>query len=146
MERSKVGIVLRTVVMSVAVALVLPVAAGCGGGVKKEAGQKGPAPNDGLIDLKTLLDAVKAGQQKAPKSAAEMAAIEPLFPAAGAFIQNGSIEYVWGAKLADGPDAAKTIVAFEAKAAGEGGFVLLQDGTVKQVSPAEFAGMAKAKP
>ncbi len=137
---------LRTVALVITVAVVLPLASGCGGGGKKEGAQQGPAPNDGLVDLKTLLDAVKAGQQKAPKSAAEMAAIEPMFPAAGAFIQNGSIEYVWGAKLSDGPDAAKTVVGFEAKAAKEGGFILLQDGTVKQVSAAEFGGLTKAKP
>ncbi|MFZ4733845.1 MAG: hypothetical protein ACOYK7_14995, partial [Pirellulales bacterium] len=37
-------------------------ASGCGGGSpKKDPSQMGPAPNDGLVDLKTLLDAVKAG-------------------------------------------------------------------------------------
>lgn len=126
---------------------IVPGAGGCGGGSKgKDPSQAGPSPNDGLTDLKNLLEAVKAGQQKAPTSAAEMAAIEPLFPVAGAFVQNGSIEYVWGAKLADGPDAAKRMVGFETKAAKEGGFVLLQDGTLKQVSAAEFAGLTKAKP
>ena len=120
---------------------------GCGSGTtKKDPSQLGPAPNDGLADLQRLLEAVKAGQQKAPTSAAEMAAIEPLFPVAGAFVQNGSIEYVWGAKLANGPDAAKRLVGFETKSPKEGGFVLLQDGTLKQVSAAEFAGFTKAKP
>ncbi|NBV44398.1 MAG: hypothetical protein EBR86_01855 [Planctomycetia bacterium] len=122
-------------------------AIGCGGGsTKKDPAQLGPTPNDGLTDLQRLLEAVKAGQQKAPTSAAEMAAIEPLFPVAGAFVQNGSIEYVWGAKLANGPDAAKRLVGFETKSPKEGGFVLLQDGTLKQVSAAEFAGFTKAKP
>lgn len=132
---------------AVAVALVALLAAGCGGAKgPKDPATMGPKPNDGLTDLKTLLDAVKAGQQKAPKSAAEMAAVEPMFPAAGAFIQNGSIEYVWGATLASGPDAGKRMVGFETKAAKEGGFVLLQDGTVKQVSAAEFSSLEKAKP
>lgn len=122
-------------------------AAGCGGGGgPKDPATTGPKPNDGLQDLKTLLDAVKSGQQKAPKSAAEMAAIEPMFPAAGAFIQNGSIEYVWGTTLGSGPDATKRMVGFETKAAKEGGFVLLQDGTLKEVSAAEFGGLEKAKP
>lgn len=107
---------------------------------------QGPVTNDALSDLKTLLEAVKSGQQKAPKSAAEMAAIEPMYPAAGAFIQNGSIEYVWGTALASGPDAGKRMVGFETKAAKEGGFVLLQDGTLKEVSAAEFGGLEKAKP
>lgn len=129
-------------VTAVAMAVV-----GCGGGGgPKDPATTGPKPNDGLQDLKTLLDAVKSGQQKAPKSAAEMAAIEPMFPAAGAFIQNGSIEYVWGTALASGPDAAKRMVGFETKAAKEGGFVLLQDGTLKEVSAAEFGGLEKAKP
>jgi len=126
--------------------LAAALAGGCGGTKTKDVSTSGPKANDGLTDLKTLLDSVKAGQQKPPKSAAEMAAIEPMFPVAGAFIQNGSIEYVWGAKFADGADAAKRLVAFEAKAAAEGGLVLLQDGTIKEVSAAEFSGLEKAKP
>lgn len=129
------------------VTAVVMAVVGCGGGGgPKDPATAGPKPNDGLQDLKTLLDAVKSGQQKAPKSAAEMAAIEPLFPAAGAFIQNGSIEYVWGTALASGPDAGKRMVGFEKKAAKEGGFVLLQDGTLKEVSAAEFGALEKAKP
>lgn len=119
---------------------------GGSGGGGTAASKQGPVSNDALADLKTMLEAVKAGQQKAPKSAAEMAAVEPMYPAAGAFIQNGSIEYVWGTTLGSGPDATKRMVGFETKAAKEGGFVLLQDGTLKEVSAAEFGGLEKAKP
>jgi hypothetical protein len=119
---------------------------GNAGGGAAAASKQGPVSNDALTDLKTMLDAVKAGQQKAPKSAAEMAAIEPMFTVSGAFIQNGSIEYVWGTALVSGPDAGKRMVGFETKAVKEGGCVLLQDGTLKEVSAAEFAGLEKAKP
>ena len=46
----------------------------------------------------------------------------------------------------DGAEAAKRILAFETRAAKEGGWVMFQDGTIREVTAEEFAAAAKATP
>lgn len=105
-----------------------------------------PAPHDGLIDLREMLRQSKAAGQPVPTSAADLRVIDAAYPAAGRFIGTGVIEYVWGAGLADGPDAATRLVAFETSAATAGGQVLFQDGTIRHVTAEEFAKLGKAQP
>ena len=72
----------------------------------------------------------------------ELDSIEPLIPSAGVAIRNGMIVYVWGASYQAG---GTSILAYEKSASESGGFVLLQDGTVKKLTAAEFATTSKAK-
>jgi hypothetical protein len=53
---------------------------------------------------------------------------------------------VWGAGLKDGAEASKRILAFETRAAKEGGWVMFQDGAIREVTSEEFAAAAKAAP
>ena len=65
---------------------------------------------------------------------------------AGPFVLSGDITCAWGAGLKEGAEAAKRILAFETQAAKEGGWVMFQDGTIREVTVEEFAAAAKATP
>lgn len=60
-------------------------------------------------------------------------------------IKSGEIEVVWGARLTATPPASNGLLAFEKKAATDGGAVLLRDGTVKQMTAAEFTTAKQIK-
>jgi hypothetical protein len=80
--------------------------------------------------------------RKPPSKPADLNSIEPLLPTAGAKIRSGDIVYVWGAGYASG---GTQLVAWEKVVPESGGYVLQQDGTVKNMSPGEFQSAAKAK-
>lgn len=117
--------------------------AGCGQAPQRAAP---PSPNDGLVDLREMLRRTATAGEPVPRSPADLRALDAAYPAAGRFIGAGAVEYVWGAKLADSADAARLVVAFEKAAATSGGFVLFQDGTIRQVTAEEFAKLDKATP
>jgi hypothetical protein len=88
-----------------------------------------------------------AGKATLPKSAAEFSAVEPLYPLAGPFVLSGAVDCAWGAGLKEGVAAAATKrLAWDKSAAEAGGWVLFQDGTIREVTAAEFAAAAKAAP
>lgn len=126
-----------------AIVLACGLAAGCGGGPPRAVA---PTPNDGLVDLREMLRRTASAGEPVPKSPADMRALDAAYPAAGRFIGTGAIEYVWGTRLADGGDAGRRIVAFEKGAADAGGFALFQDGTIRQVTAAEFKALPRAAP
>lgn len=122
-------------------AVVLAVAAfacGCGGDQLKTADQ-GKAD---LEDFAQFLKTIAADGKKPPTSMREFEPLEPMAPMASASLRNGKMVYVWGAGLSDGGSA---VVAYEKQAETEGGWVLVQDGTVKKMSADEFKAAPKAK-
>ena len=50
--------------------------------------------------------------------------------------------YVWGAEYVAG---SKKVAAYEKKATTEGGWVLLQDGTLQEMTASELAAAPRAK-
>jgi hypothetical protein len=60
-------------------------------------------------------------------------------------VQSGEFVVLWGVGRSTAPGAGNQILVCEKKAPAEGGFVLLRDGTVKQVTAAEFAAAPRAK-
>ncbi len=127
-------------------AAVLVVGAGCT--AQKTATEKlaGPTAADGLTNLRDLFRQAAAGKAALPKSLTEFTAVEPFYPVAGPFVLSGDITCAWGAGLKDGAEAAKRMLAFETRAAKEGGWVMFQDGTIREVTAEEFAAAAKATP
>jgi hypothetical protein len=117
--------------------------AGCGGGgssggtVAIDEGGK-PALEDLGAGLKSLAEEGR----KPPSKLAELGSFEPMVPVAGPAIRNGNVVYIWGAGYAAG---GTQVVAYEKKVPTDGGYVLLQDGTVKQMTGAEFQSAPKAK-
>ena len=66
-------------------------------------------------------------------------------PTACERIKQGDYVVAWGVGRSTAPGAADQILVYEKKAPTDGGAVLLRDGTVKQMTAAEFNAAAKAK-
>jgi hypothetical protein len=135
--------VARMTALVVALAISL---SGCSGGATVQEKPTGPTAADGLANLRDLFRQAAAGKVAVPKSAADFAAVEPLYPVAGPFVLSGAISCAWGAALASGGDAATQVLAWEKAAATDGGWVMFQDGTIRQVTADEFKAAAKAAP
>ena len=111
---------------------------GCGGsGTKKFDDSMKPA----LLDFAQLLGSLPSDGIKPPKKLSEFLPLEPMAPISAEFIKNGEIVYFWGAGLKTGGQA---IIAYEKKAEAAGGWVLLEDGSAKLLTSAEFAAAPKA--
>jgi hypothetical protein len=123
----------------VAVLIVVGLAAGCteSSQVKSTDDQKAA-----LAELGDMLKSLAEERQKPPSKLAELEPVEPRIPVAGPAIRSGNIVYIWGAAYAAG---SNQVVAYEKKAPTEGGYVLLQDATVKEMTSAEFSSAPKAK-
>jgi hypothetical protein len=123
----------------VAVLVVVGLAAGC---TESKQVQSTDDQKAALAELGDMLKSLTEERQKPPSKLAELEAVEPRIPLAGPAIRSGSIVYIWGAVYAAG---SNQVVAYEKKAPTEGGYVLLQDGTVKEMTSAEFSSAPKAK-
>jgi hypothetical protein len=106
-----------------------------------------PSTDDGLKaeqalkDFGGLLKMLSDEKKRTPTKLAELDAYEPLFMAAVRGITNKQITYIWGAGYQAGESS---IVAHDSEAATKGGAVLLQDGTIKTMTAAEFGAAPKA--
>jgi hypothetical protein len=58
-------------------------------------------------------------------------------------IEGGEYVVHWGVGITEGTAGANRVIAYEKQAPSVGGAVLLGDGTVKQVTAAEFQGLTK---
>ncbi len=124
-----------------AIAIGVVATAGCGSGEQAEVFE----PDGGLLDLKAFLESAKASGQATTQEAAAPI-ISAVHLGADYYIRSGQIQYIWGTKLAEGPEAAGKVIAFQTAAATDGGWVLFQDGSLKRISAAEFAAAPKAEP
>ena len=97
---------------------------------------------DGLEELGLLLKSLAEEGRRPPDKLAALGPVEPMLPIAGPAIRNGDLIYLWGAGFAAG---GNQVVAYEKKVPTDGGFVLLQDGSVKEMTAAEFQAAPKAK-
>lgn len=113
---------------------------GCGKSEPTAAGG-GPNTKQALEDLGQMLKSIAEEKKRPPTKLAELEPYEGAFLGATLGIQQKKIVYVWGAGLG----AGDVIVAHDASAESAGGYVLLQNGTVKEMTAAEFAAAPKAK-
>ena len=94
-----------------------------------------------LEDLGQLLKSLADEGRKPPTKLAELESVEPMIPVAAPAIRSGDVVYLWGSAYSSG---GTLVVAYEKKVAAEGGYVLLQSGTVKEMTAAEFQSAPKA--
>ena len=114
---------------------------GCGGGgAGAGSGPAGPTPQV-MAEVAELLGAYSGSNKNPPTKAADFIRYEAMASDAVRFIQNGDIVYAWGNAIKPGSTA---VLAYPKDAAEKGGPVLLQDGTVKSMTAAEFATAPKA--
>ena len=124
-----------------AILLAVAIAAsvsGCGSGVAPGAL---PSNEQNLTELKMLLEEHQKAYKKPPAKQADAARLEPSYPGAVRLLGRGEIVYAWGIPLAAGGSG---VVAYHMDAPEKGGTVLLEDGTVKELTAAEFATAPKA--
>jgi hypothetical protein len=95
----------------------------------------------GIYDLYTMYAKTN---QKPPQRTTDLTTKEQqaIAPAATRALTSDEYVIVWGADLAS-KDAA--VLAYQKAAPNEGGWVLLRDGTVKQMTVDEFKAAPKAK-
>jgi hypothetical protein len=102
-----------------------------------------PPARDGLIDLAQLLKSIKDQGGRLPATPAEFAAYDVAFPAAGALVQNGTIVHLRGATLDEADDELK-LVAMQAGADQTGGWVLLSNGEVSELTAEQVTALPRA--
>ena len=117
----------------------LAASTGCGDSASTPTTNNGPTGSAAIQELSVLLKSLADAKKKPPAKAADLAPYEAEYLTATLGIQQGRIVYAWGSGLTGGG----TVIAYDAKAATDGGSVLLQDGTVKQMTAAEFAAAPK---
>lgn len=119
---------------------------GCGGpsGPPKHEGPGGtPTAKEALVNLGDMLKWHDEQKKRLPSKVADLEPIEPVFPGAYLGLVRGEITYHWGLSLrATEPGR---VLAFENTAESDGGWVLFQDGAVKQITADELRAAPKAK-
>jgi hypothetical protein len=98
-----------------------------------------------LSDLAEFIKWSAKKRNRVPSQPSELAAMEPSFPAAHLGVLNEQIVYQWGIGLSTGSGASDAVLAYEKGADAKGGWVLLHDGTMKELTAAEFQAAPKAR-
>lgn len=105
-------------------------------------------PQTTLQEVGGLVQMYSGENRKGPAKPADLAKYEPGYPLGYRAVQSGEVVVVWGATIAGEGEAASApanVVAYEKKAPAEGGWVLLQNMTTKQMTADEFKAAPKAK-
>jgi hypothetical protein len=131
---------MRNVLIAVALA---GLAGGC-----REAAAPNPVrpttPETELRDLGEMFQLFAQENRRPPKNLADLGTISPEPPPGYLAAEEGRIVVLWGGAFTTGAGKS-AVMAYEKDAPNRGGFVLLQDGTVKQMNAAEFQAAPKAK-
>jgi hypothetical protein len=129
-----------------AVAALALLVTGCGGKGDSGGGASGgggtPSGKEALTSLADLLKDFAARNAKPPARIADVEAVEPVFPGAYIGLKRDDIVYYWGNGINAGNGG--TVIAHEKTADSGGGWVLMQNGDVKQMSADEFKAAPKA--
>jgi hypothetical protein len=113
----------------------------CGCGDSKPAVSTTPN-KDALAEIGQMMKSLADEGKKPPAKMTELEPVEPMLPMAGPLLRDGTLVYLWGTPYAANGDK---VAAYEKKVPNEGGWVLLQNGTVKEMTAAEFAAAPKTK-
>jgi hypothetical protein len=120
-------------------ALVIAQALGCGSTAV-------PADEVSQTQLEDVYGMYKTHVEKLKRPPTKLSQLEPWEPAyvnGYAAVNQGEVMVKWGQALSPGGGANTGVLAYEKDTPSKGGFVLLQDGTVKHVSAAEFEAFPK---
>lgn len=122
--------------------LSIVVAAAVGpGGCSRSTATVDTSLKPALLDFAQFLEAIPGDGIKPPKKLAEFLPREPMAPVAAEHLQSGRMVYVWGAGLVkDG----QRIIAYDKEVETSRGWVLLENGTVQEMTSATFAAAPKA--
>ncbi len=104
-----------------------------------------PSAEEGLKELVGVYRYIEYSKLPLPSKPDDFNDHIDTMPNGLARIKQGDFVVAWGVGRAVAPGAGNQILVYEKKAATEGGAVLLRDGTVKQMTAAEFSAAPKAK-
>ncbi len=130
----------RAVLMAVA---LLSLLVGCGG--SGPAIEPAPPPQIRIFDEFYQAYRLYLDQNKRPPSGpADLHPYTPGFPLASIVMNQEKHVVLWGANPEFVPEPANTVLAYETVTPDSGGWVLMADGSPKQLSAAEFQATRKA--
>ncbi len=119
--------------------------AGCSGPAGDS--QDGPSRSDELNDVAGMMRDFGATFNRGPSKPADLLQYENAYPFGARALRSGDVVVVWGATMAgEGGGGREVVVAYEKKAPAEGGYVLLENGAVKQMTAEAFTAAPKAGP
>ena len=121
-------------------AILLTGLVGCG----ESSDRRGVLSDQGKLameDLGQFLNGLPGDGKKPPSKMSEFIPLEPMAPVVGDMMKSGDVIYIWGSAIIPN---SKSIIGHEKKVETDGGWVLLQDGTVKKMSADEFKSAPKA--
>jgi|LakMenE01Jun11ns_1017448.scaffolds.fasta_scaffold9941488_1 hypothetical protein len=102
-----------------------------------------PGAREGLRDFSALLQSLKTEGTAPPTKAAQYRQFDVVHPAAGIMIPNRTLVYFKGGKI--NPDSdSQMLVAMQADADKTGGWVLLENGEVQDLSASEIQALKPA--
>ena len=121
---------------------------GCG---SKSGSGDGTAPTkaDVLHEVAGLIGSYTGEQKKGPIKVSDLARYEAGYPLGFRAISTGEFVVVWGVPMvleegSGGYQGSEEVVAYEKQATSSGGFVLFQNGNIKEMTAAEFNAAPKA--
>jgi hypothetical protein len=83
------------------------------------------------------------GQKPPPQGLKDILPLKRQYPAAVQSISSKDVLVYWGVGFSDAPEAASTVLAYHKDVPEQGGEVLMQDGTAKKMTAAEFQAAVK---
>lgn len=115
---------------------------GCGG---EPPPPPAPSAEEGLKEMAKVYQYIEYSKLPPPQKAEDFRDHWDSMQASFDRVQQGEFIVVFGVGRSAAPGAANQILVYEKKVPASGGAVLLRDGTVKQLSAAEFAATPKAR-
>ena len=102
-----------------------------------------------VLNLREVADLLRsAGSPKGPPTrVADLAQLRSIYPAGYEAVKSGDIVILWGATIRGEGDERgndEVVAAYEKSVPTVGGYVLLTNGDVKQMTPDEFKAAPKA--
>ena len=122
-------------------------AAGCASSTGPGGTAKGPAVEDHLREVGTMLTLLSGETRRGYGNPADLARYEQGCPFGYQAVKSGAVVVVPGATMPGEGEATGTeaVIAYEKDVPTKGGYVLLHNGKVKQMTADEFRSAPKAK-
>jgi hypothetical protein len=119
---------------------------GCSSSDKPSGSSGPPTSTDALQQVADMIRDYASANGRPPAKAADLAGMKNLYNIGYQAVESGDVVVIWGAGVAgEGGGGSESVVAYEKKVPDSGGAVLLENGTVKQMTAAEFTAAPKAK-
>jgi hypothetical protein len=134
----------RRVRVWVVCVLVLAGGVGCSGSGGAPAEQTAPQ----VVRLKQIYLMAQMrtkGNQTRPKTLNEFKQSEAAYPQGFKALQEGDCVFVWSAYTDSLANPAETVLAYEKDAPNQGGYAVMADGTIKQLTADELKAALPAK-